>query len=546
MILAMRRPRTTRAATTAGVLVLLSTTLLAPASARPAVVAAPADASAGTPAAWAEPAMARVRRGADPRIAPLISIAAARGEAESFQVAVHADGGALTGATVEVSDLDGPGGARIDADQLTLYREHFVKVPDGKHSPPWSGPVLDQTWFADALVPFLDPATGKPPDQDARYPASPFAVWSGRTQPVWIDVEVPRNAKAGTYEGTWTVTSDQGTVSGEVELEVWDFTLPVASATGSSFGVYRRPQRTREMLVEYGLQPDPVHPSRESEYIDKGLHSAELGFWSGAFGSDCEMEPAPRPAEVRAAVARHDPGLRLYNYTADEISQCTELYPEIKQYARRLHAEGVEQLITMVPVPELMDDGTGELAVDIWPLLPLQHRTEVDPALRDEILDRGGELWSYQALVQGRDTPSWQIDFPAANYRILPGFLNQRMGLTGTLYWTVDWWSDKPWRDVITDDFGCCYPGDGMLVYPGRQAGVVGSVPSIRLPWVRDGIDDYGYVQILRDRGLGQEAMSIIDPAAHSWKEWSQDPDVLESVRAELAAAIVASNPAET
>jgi len=488
--------------------------------------------------------MARIRRSADPRDASRISIAAVRGEAESFQVAVHARGGALTSATVEVSDLDGPGSASIDADQVTLYREHFVEVPDGMHSPPWSGPVLQQAWFADALVPFVDPTTGEPPDPGARYPASPFDLRAGRTQPVWVDVEVPRGAPGGSYEGTWTVTSDQGEVTGDVELEVWDFTLPVAPASGSSFGAYQPQLRTRELLVENGLQPDPVRPGDEAGLIGKGFHSAELGFGSGAYGRDCEMKAAPSAQEVRDAVAEHDPRLRLYNYTADEISRCRNLYPEIKEYARRLHAEGVEQLITMVPVPELMDDGTGDLAVDIWPLLPLQHRTELDPDLREVILERGGELWSYQALVQGPDTPSWEIDFPAANYRILPGFLNQRVGLTGTLYWTVDWWTDKPWRNVISDEFGCCNPGEGMLVYPGRQAGVVGTVPSIRLPWIRDGIDDYGYVQILRDRGLGQQAMSIIDEAAHHWRNWTQDPEVLASVRAELAAAIEASDPA--
>jgi len=152
-------------------------------------------------------------------------------------------------------------------------------------------------------------------------------------------------------------------------------------------------------------------------------------------------------------------------------------------------------------------------------------------------------MWSYQALVQGSDTPSWQIDFPPANYRILPGFLNQRADVTGNLYWTVDYWQEHPWRDVITDDFGCCYPGDGVLVYPGRQAGVVGTVPSMRLAYIRDGFEDYAYVQILRDRGMAAEARQIIEPAARSWREWTQDPKIIAAVRADLAAAIEDSNP---
>lgn len=468
-------------------------------------------------------------------------LAAARNESESFQVAVHADGGRLTDVDVSVSALDGPGGATIAADRMTLYREHFVRIRAEEHSP---GPgVLPQSWFPDALVPFLDPETGEPPEPGAHYPAAPFDVPAGRTQPVWVDVHVPAGTPAGAYAGTWKVTSDQGNVTGQVELTVWDFALSQTPAEDSSFGVYKRFGRTRDLLLEYDVQPTPVRAGREDELESQGLQSVNLGFWSGATYHDCRMDPPPSVREIRRAARRHEPDLRIYNYTADEISRCKELYPRVERWSRRLHRADVEQLITMVPEPELLDNGAGDLAVDIWPILPIQFREDLDPDVRQEVVDKGGEMWSYQALVQGRDTPSWQIDFPPANYRILPGFLNQRMDVTGNLYWTVDYWQRHPWRDVITDDFGCCYPGDGVLVYPGRQAGVVGTVPSMRLAYIRDGFEDYAYVQILRDRGMAGQARRIIEPAATSWREWTQDPKIIAAVRADLAAAIEDSNP---
>jgi hypothetical protein len=138
--------------------------------------------------------------------------------------------------------------------------------------------------------------------------------------------------------------------------------------------------------------------------------------------------------------------------------------------------------------------------------------------------------------VQGKKTPSWEIDFPGANYRILPGFLNARMGVTGVLYWAVDYWPHhNPWRNL---QYRCCYPGEGSLVYPGKPAGVQGVVPSIRLAWIRDGINDYAYVDRLRDLGHGPLAMHIIDVAAHSWSRWTQSSQVLAQVRNRLAAAI--------
>ena len=48
-------------------------------------------------------------------------------------------------------------------------------------------------WYADALIPFTDPATGKAP-VGAALTAVPFDVKSGNNQPVWVDLQVPRTA----------------------------------------------------------------------------------------------------------------------------------------------------------------------------------------------------------------------------------------------------------------------------------------------------------------------------------------------------------------
>ena len=81
------------------------------------------------------------------------------------------------------------------------------------------------------------------------------------------------------------------------------------------------------------------------------------------------------------------------------------------------------------------------------------------------------------------------------------------------------------------------------MVYPGWRAGVVGVVPSMRLAMVRDGMDDYDYVALLRARGLGVEAEAIIAQAASSWSQWTSGASVLALVRRELADLLEASNP---
>jgi hypothetical protein len=170
------------------------------------------------------------------------------------------------------------------------------------------------------------------------------------------------------------VRSDQGSDSGTVRLTVRDFTLPRTPAEDSEFLVERSPNQTRSvdrLLLRYGIQPDPVHPTWEPGLVKAGLESENLGFWSGAYYGHCTMAPPPKEEVLRDAVEQHLKRLRLYNYTADEISKCPHLYPRVRAWARRLHAAGAEQLITMVPTRQVMDDGTGRLAVDIFTLLPV-------------------------------------------------------------------------------------------------------------------------------------------------------------------------------
>ncbi len=79
------------------------------------------------------------------------------------------------------------------------------------------------------------------------------------------------------------------------------------------------------------------------------------------------------------------------------------------------------------------------------------------------------------------------------------------------LYWRVDQWTSDPWNNVNNAGpySSANYPGEGMLVYPGEQVGVKGVVASMRMKWLRDGVEDYDYVEILKELGEGDAAMQI-------------------------------------
>lgn len=508
-----------------------------------AVSATALPASAAGPRVWAATAMDRIGPADRGPGSAAIEIAAARGETEPFQVAVHAGAGGLTNVNVEVSALEGPGGQALDPSAATLYREHFVEI---RHrSPAWdpkNRPVRDR-WIADALIPFVDPATGRPP-AGGRFAAAPFDVKAGMTQPVWVEITVPRDQAPGLYRGSYAVTSDQGDTTGAIELTVWDFTLPLRPSLKTNFGIYNDyGVRGQELLLRHRITPNPVYASAQRRFVRQyGLDEFSLGFWSGADIETCEFRDPPSVAAIRARMRQFPVATDFYNYTADEIDACgPAAYRHIRAWARALHAAGVRQLITMRPNPALYNDGSGRPAVDVW--APLHSEILKTPKSRLRWARDHGELWSYTALVQGEGVPHWEIDFRPADFRTMTGFWAQAADLDGILYWTVDHRrpGQDPWTDIDYTGSGYHFAGEGLMVYPGEGAGTRGPVGSIRLALIRDGIDDYDYVQILEDLGRGAAARAIYRRAAANLRTWSRDPDDYYAVREELAALIEAS-----
>ncbi len=82
------------------------------------------------------------------------------------------------------------------------------------------------------------------------------------------------------------------------------------------------------------------------------------------------------------------------------------------------------------------------------------------------------------------------------------------------------------------------YPGEGMLVYPGQPVGVKGVVASMRLKWLRDGVEDYDYVQILKDLGKSDLAMQVSRSVGSDWTNWTRDSNAIEAARLKLGDTI--------
>lgn len=468
----------------------------------------------------------------------LAQLYAGKGESESFQVVVQAPASGLTNVNFSVSSLTGPGGATIPSSAFSLFREQYVYVD--RSSVNWNGTnqPLGAGWYPDGLIPFTDPVSGAP-IKGAQIQAVPFGLNPARNQPIWVDLLVPRTATPGYYTGTYTVTSDQGSVTGTIGVTVWHFTLPVKSALKSAF-LYWTAQGINgdAELLRNRVSPLRTDPRDQSALVGMGLQTVGLPFYSGAANGYCSMSAPPSLTDLRASSAMQDPSLSQMVYSTDEVANCTSLYPTIKQWGNVLHQAGINNLATLPPIPDLFDDGsgTGRSAIDIWTIMAISYNAD---NVRTAI-NKGDSVWSYNALVQDAYSPKWEIDFAPVNFRIQPGFISQSLGLTGLLYWRTDYWSADPWNQVNTEGLFSSnnYPGEGMLVYPGYQVGIAGVAPSMRLKWIRDGVDDYDYVAMLKEAGQSAFALNLAATVGADWSNWTKDPHALADVRLQLGQAL--------
>ncbi len=472
-----------------------------------------------------------------------IQLQTARGEYESFQIVIQTSNNKyLSNVDVAISDLRNADQEIISAQNITLYREHYVYV-DRPSPENWVGNLTPgMGWYADGLIPFADSTTGKDL-AGATFDAVPFDLAANKNQPIWVDIYVPRDTPPGKYQGIYTVTSDRGERKGNIELTVWNFELPLQPTMNSYFNPWQdRGESLIKELLKHKVMPGKrIKPEKQKELIDRwGLNSVRLPFWSGANYSTCKLSAAPNVEEIKQAFDLYDPKLLKFVYSADEIDKCPNIEQPIKQWAHNIHQAGAKNLVVMKPKPEFYDD------VDIWVVQPQMYQDSQQQIA--EVMQQGDEVWFYTGHQTGY-SPQWQIDVPPINFRIPQGFIAQSLGLTGVLYSQVDgwsdddsnlpFWSDDPWRKPSVYQQGDRnFSGEGMLLYPGAPVGINGVVPSIRLKRIRDGIEDYEYISLLKKLGEKDWTMKTVHEVGKNWLNWTKDPETLYSARQKLGEKI--------
>ena len=324
-------------------------------------------------------------------------------------------------------------------------------------------------------MPFLNPSTGAALT-GGTIGGAPFTVAAGQNQPVWVDVSVPRTTTAGTYTGTYTVTSTQGNATVSLTLKVWNFTLPLQPALHSSFlywpttdgGAGRGVLQADQELLRNRLNPISTTTSYERSLIDSyGLGSTTLSFWSNAYQT---TSMPPPPTVCRDPGGQGDAPVRPLPATATPRMRCRTRpsTPAIKAWGRALHAAGVDQFITMAPVPDLYDDGSGHGPLRGGRLgAAAQDGTMTYKSNVLAVQAKGDKVWSYNCHAAGR-----LLAEVAAGLR--PHQLPHPARASSATAW--GWWGSSTGGSTggartpgTAPSSGPPIPAKGVLVYPGRR-----------------------------------------------------------------------------
>lgn len=524
-----------------------------------------------------------------------VRLTAARGEGESLQLGIVPLDRDLSDIRVRVEPLRRKGGGgSIGPDACELYRVGYVHVAG-----PSAGAPPTPSWWPDPLLP-VD---------------GPFAA-RGVCQPVWLDLFVPRSARAGRYTGGILVEAAGHRERVPVELEVLDFTLPVEHSLRQLF-VFRaslvsqkyfggdgddyvkkvpveRILRMADVILKRRLgvhvwgNESAGHPSAVMPYLRE--EKTPQG-WRFDFTETDRVLTHLRAAGMRTLYCGFSPVWKFAGEREQPYLEFLEAYLQAVQ--AHLEEKGwLEEAVYYMPDEPWQEESVvscirlAELAGRVAPRLKRLMTAPRDPRLQglsqvwvpgnlpeahpedQEQQERlrfwqrhGAEMWWYICCGPTHPYPNFFVDYPTIDSRMV-FWLTWKYQKTGFLYWGVAYHGDpkEMTPDGPTERYSVGPPhmgnGDGTLCYYGPDLTLY---PSIRLNAIRDGIEDYEYLALLKRLADKAEAagrspalvararrLLAVDPrvlkttSASPNFTYTLDPQAVLAARRDLAAAILA------
>jgi hypothetical protein len=506
---------------------------------------------------WPVNAVVKVfREDPAPRTIEPARITAARNDREPLQLAVRSPQ-AVAKVQAVVDTPIGPDGARLSdcavevvgyvpMDTKSNYYSTDVQ-PWQRRLPPAGGGGSDgwAGWWPDPLL-----------------PRDNFSLEPNATQPIWVTVSVPKDAAPGDYRGAVRFLSDGAQLASvPFVVHVWDFEVPDQLHTAAVYdmrmgGRWNLPGKSPEevrnqflkFMADHRVCPDRVSPDPVLRYENGKVVADFTAFDKAAeyYFDVLKMPHTYTPGAFYCFGWGHPPGQKFgqlpfegtYPYEGVDRSKLRPEFIEAYQACLRAYLDHMKQkgwydrvvlYISDEPYdtkPYILDQMKALCAMirEVDPKLPIycsnwHHQPAWDGSLTlwgighygvvptetiGHIRDTGARMWFTTDGQMCTDTPYCAVE------RLLPRYCF-KYGVDAYEFWGCTWLTYDPykfgWHSFIYQSgepgkFSWVrYPnGDGFLAYPGAPIGHDGPVSSVRLEQAREGVEDYEYLYLLRER----------------------------------------------
>ena len=436
----------------------------------------------------------------------------------------------------------------------------------------------------------------------ARFPdylsdAKQVAVEAGRYQAIYLTIHIPRDARAGDYQGTVTFHTREGDKTLPLALTVYPLTLPqehhlmatlwystnrfkqfhgVESSDSDAFyrmlGVYARNMADhRQNVFRVSLDLIKATKNKDGKLT---FDFSQFDKWADVFWGTGRMDLLET-----GFVARFGEGdwssrqIVLRDFRAqDETTKASVTMPGkefLPSFLPALEQHLQERGWLDKTVFHIADEPSNHNIADWREASDFVHRhgprlRRIDAIETPHCLDRleiwvpkidhyaswqdayreaqrvGNEMWFYTVgIFQAGVYPNKTVDVPLIQSRVLHWF-NYRFDLKGYLHWGYNSWTDDPFEAPGQ------HRGDGWHVYPKKG----GLLDSLRWEQMRNGIQDYEYLWLLEDKvrqmrsGMSGRVSALVEPSRRSLEiaasvvrttaDYSNDPNVLYAAKRQI------------
>ncbi len=488
-----------------------------------------------------------------------IRMSMARNEIESCQIYLASNGG-HKGLRISFTQFANGIGGTVETE---MTKHHYVSTESVNSS-------TIKVQYPDALVPLTE-----------------FDIKDGYSQGFLLKIKPSKDTEPGLYESKVTVRDGNGKAVKvcKVYAEVWDMALPDSSSCATAFGlswynVYTTHQNydgddgvLYRNYYEYMLEnrisayhlPYKFDDPRFEDYMNDPRVSA--------FCVDgCQTNFSPlTDNELSALYNKYKDNenwtKKAYYYYVDEPNS-PEAIAELTAAHKRLeklvpNARHVTPIVTNPWYGEKDQVQVVEELTNLWcPISSFytSYDKSIDQSflngararsLGKESIDKygsaeerfgaykaaGDELWWYVCVIPQAPYANFFTNYQGEASRVL--FWQQYMyDIDGCLYWSVNYWDNgNEWR-TSDNDF---YSGDGLLIYSGHRYGIYGPIGSLRMEYIRDGIEDFEYLTMAEELYGRKEVQKVLSKVTVGILDYTENSKVIEAAKAELSQMIMAA-----